>query len=143
MTYPEYLKLRKQNMQRLCDIAVKGVLQQRRPSTFADGKCAYRGEEGTKCAIGFLIPDELYTPHMEMKGIASIHFYDVRVNQDIADDNCIAALSDLQHAHDSSAKSTQRTLDWKDEEAKQEFVDMFTEAAKMVYISYELEWNHG
>jgi hypothetical protein len=27
--------------------------------------CAYRGENGTKCAIGCLIPDELYNPIIE------------------------------------------------------------------------------
>lgn len=27
--------------------------------------CAYRGDEGTKCAVGLFIPDELYSPTME------------------------------------------------------------------------------
>jgi hypothetical protein len=29
------------------------------------GGCAYRGMDGTKCAIGILIPDEIYSPNME------------------------------------------------------------------------------
>jgi hypothetical protein len=29
--------------------------------------CVYRGDDGLKCAIGVLIPDELYTPSMEGK----------------------------------------------------------------------------
>ena len=29
------------------------------------GKCAYRGQDGRSCAVGCLIPDELYKPSME------------------------------------------------------------------------------
>ena len=29
------------------------------------GNCAYRGENGTKCAFGPFIPDDKYTPQME------------------------------------------------------------------------------
>jgi hypothetical protein len=32
-------------------------------------KCQYRGEDGTKCAVGALIPDELYDPLMDRKSI--------------------------------------------------------------------------
>ena len=42
--------------------------QSQRPSTLGkhqDIVCAYRGEEGRKCAIGVLIPDEVYDPAME------------------------------------------------------------------------------
>lgn len=28
-------------------------------------KCAYRGDDGTKCAAGCLIPDDLYSPKLE------------------------------------------------------------------------------
>lgn len=34
-----------------------------------ESKCAYRGLEGRKCAVGQLIPDHNYTPHMEGKGL--------------------------------------------------------------------------
>ncbi len=35
------------------------------PSVDAEGTCLYRGPNGKKCAIGVLIPDEKYTPHLE------------------------------------------------------------------------------
>ena len=35
-------------------------------------RCAYRGDEGLKCAIGALIPDEEYKPGMETKAVASL-----------------------------------------------------------------------
>jgi hypothetical protein len=35
------------------------------PAVTAHGTCAYRTEEGKSCAIGCLIPDDLYTEAME------------------------------------------------------------------------------
>lgn len=32
-----------------------------------NGNCLYRGPNGTKCAAGALIPDEIYTPSIENK----------------------------------------------------------------------------
>jgi hypothetical protein len=34
--------------------------------------CMYRGPRGLKCAIGALIPDDLYDPAMEMKSIGQL-----------------------------------------------------------------------
>lgn len=34
--------------------------------------CKYRGENGTKCAVGCLIPDDLYDPSMEGKNVNDI-----------------------------------------------------------------------
>jgi hypothetical protein len=34
--------------------------------------CKYRGPRGLKCAIGALIPDEVYDPRMEMKSIGEL-----------------------------------------------------------------------
>ena len=36
-------------------------------------QCQYRGPNGLKCAIGHLIPDELYKPGMESKGISALY----------------------------------------------------------------------
>lgn len=33
------------------------------------GNCMYRGENGTKCAAGCLIPDDAYSPTLEGSGI--------------------------------------------------------------------------
>lgn len=37
------------------------------PDSDGTAKCAYRGDNGVKCAAGCLIPDELYKPEMENK----------------------------------------------------------------------------
>lgn len=34
--------------------------------------CLYRGPNGTKCAVGCMIPDEIYHPSMEGKGVTTI-----------------------------------------------------------------------
>jgi hypothetical protein len=45
--------------QRIFDFVVARLAEQERPS-LKEGYCAYRGQNSLKCAIGHLIPDELY-----------------------------------------------------------------------------------
>lgn len=51
------------------DTIATHLLKQRKKAEITcsnDGTiCAYRGSDGTKCAAGCLIPDELYTPDAE------------------------------------------------------------------------------
>lgn len=44
---------------------VTHMRQQGRPSLAAGDWCAYRGRDGTKCAIGAIIPDSAYNPSFE------------------------------------------------------------------------------
>lgn len=49
--------------QEVFDTAVRGVLSQGMPSIRpgdAEPRCAFRGADGTKCANGWLIPDEFW-----------------------------------------------------------------------------------
>lgn len=48
-------------------------------ASYANGlKCLYRGPNGLKCAIGCLIPDELYCPEMEgLRAMNVITSYDI------------------------------------------------------------------
>jgi hypothetical protein len=41
------------------------LLKQKRKSKDGGLGCLYRGPDGTKCAVGCLIPDELYDPGIE------------------------------------------------------------------------------
>lgn len=45
------------------------LLKQNTQSLGKDGKCKYRGDNGNKCAIGFLIKDEAYQPDIEFWGL--------------------------------------------------------------------------
>ena len=43
-----------------------------RSASEEDSKCAYRGNNGTKCAIGCVIPDNLYESRMDLGGYANV-----------------------------------------------------------------------
>ncbi len=51
--------------QRIFDIAAAHMIRQGRRAAAADGGGLYYAADGTKCAIGSLIPDALYSPAME------------------------------------------------------------------------------
>jgi hypothetical protein len=51
--------------QELFEKAINGLLQQGTVSYIQGTGCMYRGLNGTKCAVGHLIPDELYDPEIE------------------------------------------------------------------------------
>ncbi len=56
--------------QEMFDTVATHLFSQGKQALYGDGTCAYRGDEGTKCAIGCLIPDDVYTEDMEGRGIA-------------------------------------------------------------------------
>lgn len=53
------------NNQEVFDTVAKHLLNQGRISESPDGSCGYRGQDGMKCAIGVLIPDDLFREEME------------------------------------------------------------------------------
>ena len=54
------------NRQLAFNDAVLGLFKQKSRSV-EENSCMYRGENGNKCAIGFLIPDERYDPELEYR----------------------------------------------------------------------------
>jgi hypothetical protein len=60
--------------QEIFDTVAKHLLKQGRRATDPDGgvMCSYRGACGTKCAVGVLIPDELYDAVMEGKTLSGL-----------------------------------------------------------------------
>ena len=52
--------------QELFNEVVSHLRKQKKQSLSQHGYCMYRGEDGLKCAIGHLIPDERY--HNDMEG---------------------------------------------------------------------------
>lgn len=64
--------------------------------------CAYRGTDGNKCAIGLLIPDELYTPEMEGHTVRALvkAFPFLRGVLSIENDEDLEFLTKLQITHD-------------------------------------------
>jgi len=78
--------------------------------------CAYRGADGTKCAIGALIPDELYDPKVEgasVGALLNVGLPDLRTPESVRiadflsrltkwdhDTQCAIFLDGLQRIHD-------------------------------------------
>jgi hypothetical protein len=84
-------------------------------SMLEDGEtCAYRAPDGNKCAIGVLIPDDVYKPDIEGQGF-SFDYSDADVNMWINSTFTIdnyGLLCSLQTAHDLSRY-------WRQEEGRE------------------------
>ncbi len=61
--------------QQIFDAAVGHLLRQNEKAQIVGHwakYCGYRGQNGTKCAVGALIPDELYDARFEEQGICDV-----------------------------------------------------------------------
>lgn len=80
------------SLQEVFDKVAVHLLTQKQKSILAFG-CAYRGEDGRKCAAGVLIPDDQYTPQMEGKGWTSL-------TKEVVDNKYSKEIQELQNIHD-------------------------------------------
>ncbi|HSW91517.1 MAG TPA: hypothetical protein VLG09_02635 [Candidatus Saccharimonadales bacterium] len=71
--------------------------------------CYYRGPDGSKCAIGCAIPDELYDPRMEDKVVDMIMDEWDNIHELFADVDK-TYLYESQQAHDMSSTTTAEQL---------------------------------
>jgi len=101
------------NNQEVYDKVKAHLLSQNRKSLDANGDCAYRGENGAMCAIGVLIPDDMYHVGLEGKSCFSeavstalcqvrVSFFLIRDLQDVHDN---VYLSDWPTALERLAES--------------------------------------
>ena len=89
------------NNQETFDTAARHLLTQKGTSRVTpNGTCAYRGEDGLKCAVGCLIPDPAYTYEMEGLGVDALfeRFPDMEELFADVDTNLLVR---LQTVHDS------------------------------------------
>jgi hypothetical protein len=84
--------------------AVLAYMRQQKRKSAADGRCMYRNPDGTKCAIGCLIPDHLYDPEFENKCIEQLP--ELALNLGLP----IGFAARLQSAHDSSDDTSFMTV---------------------------------
>lgn len=92
--------------------SVDHMIAQGEPASDANGdRCLYRGPNGLKCAVGALIPDELYKDSMEGSNVGSMTvgklFVDytneegyTSISDKIFDSPLISVLEALQSVHD-------------------------------------------
>lgn len=97
----------------------RNLIAATRPSVYRDDtleetRCQYRGEAGTKCVVGWLIPDEYYTPLMEGKGVVRLLDKHPELRREVplfqpwrTDD-----LVTLQQIHDAAALKWHHGMDW-------------------------------
>jgi len=96
------INLKTSTEQEVFDFVVTSLLRQGRRSVVTDEygipSCKYRGPDGTKCAAGFLIPDDQCTDEMEGNTTNRLHIaglFDFSPHEKLVEE--------LQYAHDSSA----------------------------------------
>jgi hypothetical protein len=88
------------NKQTIFDTVVKHMAAQKTRAMSRDGyACAYRGANGTKCAVGCLISDNDYRPAMEGKSVTTL-----KVTGMLPDYLCkeLGLLEYLQFIHDDN-----------------------------------------
>ncbi len=71
------------------------------PGTSKDGECSYRGEGGSRCAAGCLIPDDLYRPEMEGETFEGILALEPRLQSVFGD--AVDFIGAAQYEHDVSS----------------------------------------
>lgn len=99
------------NAQEIFDIAAQGVIKQGTPS-FKNGRCRYRGDDGCKCGVGHLLPDDVAAAADEGcdgTGIGARHLFSMlppKLVQKVEELRPYETLlAHLQFAHDEAAKS--------------------------------------
>lgn len=84
--------------QKIFDKIVTHLRTQNAVSATANGLCLYRSPDGKKCAVGCMIPDDVYDPDMEHHMAGSV-IADCRQLHDLYDHRNL--LESMQLVHDN------------------------------------------
>ena len=103
------------------DTVLSAIVKQGKPSKDI-GRCLYRGPRGLKCAIGWLIPDDLYKPEMDT-GISFHKVLDI-----IGRDGDNLLYLSIRVCHDNASREADN------------FIDVFKQSMKNVATQYSLEY---
>lgn len=82
--------------QELFDTAVIGIFGQGRLA-MSEGQCLYRAPDGTKCAVGWNMPDEEYKDSLEGLGVSNSNEVPPAAGVHIKD---VPFMAQVQDAHD-------------------------------------------
>ena len=97
------------NLQKTFDTIVAHLRKQNAKSFNSSGKCAYRGANGMKCAVGVLIHDKNYQPRFDFNdGMPAMHpdiMHALNASGNIdaevfAPTQCMSMLLRMQNVHD-------------------------------------------
>ena len=117
----------KEHNQACFDFVMNKMIEQGRPSlrveTNGTQSCAYRGENGTKCAAGFFIPDELYSEKIEGISLTGASVTQLKC----FDGKDLRLLRAMQQAHDMSSEDPEN------------FMGQFRNRMRSVAYDFELD----
>ncbi len=89
------------NNREIFDKVKTHLLTQNTRSVLPSGACAYRGTNGTMCAVGCLLKDEHYSEELESRPVRSQSVLVALNNSGIVlDDLGLSMLYELQRVHD-------------------------------------------
>ena len=93
-------KIEEFSLQEIFDYVVNHLRTQGEVCINLGGLCVYRNAKGQSCAVGCLIPDELYNKEVEEKGASETSFWRALGLGMPEDMERVMLLQDLQFAHD-------------------------------------------
>jgi hypothetical protein len=85
--------------------------------------CMYRGKNGNMCAVGCLIPDELYSPDMENKSPEYL-LNSFPVLKKILKRSSISILTELQTIHDNCPIIDENTQEFEMRDLIEQLIDV-------------------
>jgi hypothetical protein len=89
--------------QEIFDTVALHLFDQGERAQIHPGQCVYRTSTGNACAVGCLIPDEIYSNDMECNNVPPLFDKFCHIlPSDIFNYSTLDLLSCLQHAHDCS-----------------------------------------
>ncbi len=107
---PGIINFDRYSKQEAFDIAVEGIRGQEYQPSVVGYTCRYRGDNGRKCALGFLITDEEYDPALDkagsLSGLLSENLCTVN-NTELK-----SLLVQLQYVHDNLGGLDDRSTEW-------------------------------
>jgi len=90
--------------QEMFDKVCAHLLTQNKKAMDYEGICRYRSDDGTKCAIGCLIPDDLYEKELEGKGVRELILSEFKFSSYLQQFD-LKFLIALQATHDCTSPS--------------------------------------
>ncbi len=84
--------------QEIFDKVCVHLFTQRTPAMNDGGDCLYRGPDGTRCAVGALIPDDVYEERIEFKDVYGIREW--LIEKKLFRFSDVGLLKELQDVHD-------------------------------------------
>lgn len=121
--------------QELFDYITSKVLEQGRASIIeGDGsfECVYRGDSGTKCAVGHVIPDAWYSKSLEGLDIYGVLVDEERLKPSLAPH--LDILKYLQCAHDDTYPAKHQGAAFQDE-----FIRLAIRTAEIYNLNHAFE----